>query len=212
MKTGLCIVLVVNLGVLASALASGNAAKPDAESLLASRARTNVTTWGEADRSAVLDEIRASANSGNHALRLKALTTLVNMGDTNAINDLIRDFDEAKPTERVRFQRELERHCTQASLIPDLVADLERDEDSKLQLVGHEFFVEPRSVVAARIIRSVMLKSDEVSESTKAWATRIDASNAQALRTEIRRWCRQNRAHILAHEFGKVLPPTVEPE
>lgn len=206
MKISLCVLLAIHIGVL-GVVATEIATKTNMQSLLATRGQTNVSAWGEAGVSAVLEDIRSITESDNHALRLKALTTLANMGDASAVKELARDFEQATPGQRFRIQRELERHSTQASLIPNLIAELEREEESSLQFVNNEFFVEPVSVVASRIIRSIILRSIQFPESTKAWAMRIDVSNAQTLRAEIRRWCRQNRAELLAHEFGKALPP-----
>jgi len=207
MKKCLYFVLVMII-VSVRAIAFADEFRQNVQSILDTRARSNIATLDETHKAAIIEDIRLIANSENQAVRVKALMTLVNMGATNAVNELMQDYNSAHPRYRIRLQRELVRHCAQPAIIPFLVVDLEKDEDVNLQFVGNEFFVEPRSVVASRIIRSIILKSVQFPESTKAWATRIDVSNAQTLRAEKRRWCRQNKAELLAHEFGKALPPT----
>jgi hypothetical protein len=208
MKIKLCIVLTMVIAATGRTIASDTETKQDAISLLTSRGWTNTQTWGEAHMTAVVGEIRAFANSKDADLRLKALTTLVNIGDTNAVNDLVLDFSKAKLKHLIRFQRELEKRCTQPALILQLELCLNLDEDTRFQLVDHEFLVEPRSVAAAGIIRAIITKSEQFHKDTKTWAANIDKSNAQALRTEIRRWCKENRAHLVSREFDKAMPPT----
>ena len=200
------ILLVFVIGFVGVPATTANEVKRDVEILLTSRGGTNAYADVLAHKSAVVDEIKTIVSSGNEALRLKALTTLANMGDSNAVHNLVRDYDKASPTQKVRFQRELERFCRQPSLILYLIPDLDRDEDSTLQFVDNEFFVEPRSVVAARIIRSVLLKSEQIPENTKMWASRIDVADAQTLRTAIRHWCNHNKAHLVTLEYRKAVP------
>lgn len=205
MKTGYIILLVAGISVVGGAWASDDLVKQNVEALLNARGRTNVYSEVVAHE-AVLVQIKTFSDSGSVALRLKALTTLVNMGDTNAINKMVHEFGEASNMGRVRFQRELERYCSQTSLIPYLAVDLYRDEESKLQFVDHEYFVEPKSVVAARIILAIILKSEQIPENNKVWAGNIDTSDAKMLRSEIRRWCRQNMTQLVSREFKKIVP------
>jgi hypothetical protein len=139
-----------------------------------------------------------------------ALTALINLGDTNAMCEVVEL--------RVKFENygvgllgeTLQENCNQPEFLPFLARELMTEEPVDVRFVEDVHF-ERVSVNAARIMRQILLKSPTFSGEVKKWATSLDVRNRSAMRDSMRKWWLANQEHVVRKEYEKaVVVPVAE--
>lgn len=138
--------------------------------------------------------------------RWNAQIALVNIGDTNALQQLLIEYRSNAVSPRKIIGKMFARDCDQMWVIPFFAPSLSIDEPS---LPG---FIEdarlPRlSVDAARIIRGIILRSPVFNADVKAWAESLRERDRDMLRESMREWWKENGERIKLKDYQAVTPP-----
>lgn len=131
---------------------------------------------------------------------------------------LLLDLGDVATLQAVRMALEAPRYLTRAeaanhlkrssnvAVIPTVANLLARDEPAKMVTYESEFFDFPPSVIAAEIMRRVLLNSPSVGDAVKQWARGYSFQEAARLQTDFRQWWEQNREHFAAQDYAAVKP------
>lgn len=101
----------------------------------------------------------------------------------------------------------------QPELIVTLSEDLQVQEAAvpRSLVSGEEHFkIRPRSVLAAKAIRDIIVNAAEFHESVKGWARQLDSGtdrNFESGRDAIRGWWKENESLLRAGKYQAVRPP-----
>lgn len=135
---------------------------------------------------------------------------LVNMGDTNTIEQLMAEYSTYIGARRY-LGEELARSCSQPLVIPTLAQHLQIEEPSLPGFTGGDARLPRLSVDVARIIRGIILKSSVFNADVKAWAESLSERDRDLLRESMRLWWKENGERIKQKDYEAVTPPTTAP-
>ena len=143
----------------------------------------------------------------------QAVAALVNLGDTNTILRAVAALCETNSFHRQSEAYDvLRKWCLHQPLLIEALADpLMVDESTAPKLVHGEFLVEAPSVLAARLMRSILAQSESFDAKVKAWAVsrpqRANGeSSADSMRREMRKWWTENQSAVEQAFYGAVKP------
>jgi len=139
----------------------------------------------------------------------RPMLVLVELGDTDAIADLIQNHYHPYGARSMPFLR-LMGELSQPRLIAALSADLMAGEKIVSHPNGVEGIYPAKSVAAADVMKRIIINAPEFSKETKDWALSMQDYPRAAKREAFQTFWRENATHLAAEDYAKVAPPQPE--
>jgi len=208
--------LLLTLGVCAL-IGASHAAEPAVAA--AGRAKTVLQNWKsvtsnfirDPSQQEVVSVIRKEASRGTDD---RARLALLNAEDPSTIQMCLDELRKGNAFTQARAARVLG-GSGQVRLIPLLIEDLSREEETKSKRLsaGEEVVrITPVSVLATQAILEIIVEFTGFNPLTKAWATNLAGgsekpSERERSRSAVRLWWQQNAQALNAQQYSRVQPP-----
>jgi hypothetical protein len=138
------------------------------------------------------------------SFRGQALTALINLGDTNAMQEAADLRAKYQAVAVKIIGQTMQAKCDQPEFLPFLAREIMTDEPVepwRLEDVG----IERISVDAARIMRQILVRSTAFPDDVRRWATSLDIRNRSTIRDVMRKWWQANKEQIQKKEYDKTV-------
>ncbi len=179
--------------------------------------KADLSGIAETERPMIISQLKKAvsgikwSSEGNTTL-LGAKLLLTNLGDAEAIKDLVQRYKKSSPTSR--SMERLLRNCKQPLFIPLIANDLKMDEKAEYVQASYDYITLPRSFQSTWIIRDILKNSPAFHQDVKKWAEslgRRDDSDgfkaAEKMRNIMRQWWKENEVYFQKKDYGAVRPP-----
>ncbi len=163
-------------------------------------------------RTRYIEAVRKLAESGDRNAKRQAQTALINLGDTETIEAVMREFSSASGVSRKNAFRSLRHGCRNAGMLPRLAERLFLEEGTNMEVVNAEFYLPRQSVVAAETMREIIIRSSTFPSNVTAWAESLDTKDSKATRSSMRLWWSQNASLVQEELYAATRPPIQEDE
>jgi hypothetical protein len=203
------VVLAVALTGLGPALCLAQNAKTRIVNVIERGERGDLAAASEAEKTAMRGELRKylSGEIGKGLYSNRAEEALVEVGDAETIQKHVDGFLHAATLRAASRAAKMLARASDPAIIARLADQMFVEESTNFVTEGGgEFFVSPKSILAADAIVKIAIKAVELPEPVRQSLKRVQKVLPDERRRVLRRWWNENRNAFASKSYDRVVP------